>query len=66
VGGVVLFCTTCLGLKPKDLKNPEFWAEITNPKWRRQAASMTDHFFNLRIRRDDIWHREEMVAQQVG
>jgi hypothetical protein len=30
--GVVLFCATCLGLKPKDLKNPEFWAEITNPK----------------------------------
>ena len=65
-GGVVLVCSACLNLKPEDLKNPEFWDEITNPKWRRQAASATDDFFDLRIPRNDIWHREEKVPAHAA
>jgi hypothetical protein len=65
-GGVVLFCAACLNLKPEDLKNPEFWQEITNPQRRRHAASTPDDFFDLRIPRNDIWHREEKVAQKTA
>jgi hypothetical protein len=60
-GGSVLLCATCLGLTPEDLQNPAFWQEITKPR-QRQAASSTADFFDLRIPRNAIWHREEKVA----
>jgi hypothetical protein len=65
-GGVVLFCAACLNLKPEDLKNPEFWHEITNPQRRRHAASTPDDFCDLRIPRNSVWHREEKVGQKAG
>jgi hypothetical protein len=61
-GGVVLFCAACWNLKPADLKNPAFWDELTNPR-RRPAAAPND-FFDLRIPRNSIWHREETLVQQ--
>jgi hypothetical protein len=64
--GLVLLCAACLNLKPEDLKNPEFWQEITKPKRRRQAASAPDDFFDLRIPRNAIWHREEKVAAHAA
>jgi hypothetical protein len=64
-GGSVLFCASCLGLKPEDLKNPAFWHEITKPQRRRHAASATDDFFDLRIPRNSVWHREEKVGQKA-
>jgi hypothetical protein len=65
-GGSVLFCAACLGLKPEDLKNPEFWHEITKPQRRRWAASSTDDFFDLRIPHNSVWHREEKVGQKAA
>jgi hypothetical protein len=66
VGGTILFCAACLNLKPEDLKNPEFWQEITNPQKRRRAASASDDYFDLRMPRTAIWHREEKVAAHAA
>jgi hypothetical protein len=65
-GGTILFCAGCLNLKPEDLKNPEFWQEIIKPRRRRQATSSPDDFFDLRIPRNAIWHREEKVAAHAA
>jgi hypothetical protein len=64
-GGAVLFCAACLGLKPEDLKNPELWQEITNPRHRRRAVAAADDFIDLRIPRTAVWHREEKVAAEA-
>jgi hypothetical protein len=64
LGGAILFCAACLNLKPEDLNNPALWHELTKPT-RRQAASATNEFFDLRITRNDIWHREEKIADKV-
>jgi hypothetical protein len=66
VGGTILFCAACLNLKPEDLKNPEFWHDITIPKRRRRFASATDDFFDLRIPRNAVWHREEKVELKTA
>jgi hypothetical protein len=58
--GSILFCTTCLGLKPQDLNNPAFWQEITNPRGRTAAAAAD--FVALRIPRDQVWHRQMTVS----
>ena len=66
-GGTVLFCATCLNLKPEDLKNPAFWQEITKPRQRRRrAAAASNDYIDLRIPRDAIWHREEKVIAHAA
>jgi hypothetical protein len=66
VGGTILFCAACLNLKPEDLKNPAFWQEITKPQRGRRAAAASNDYFDLRIPRNDIWHREEKVPAHAA
>jgi hypothetical protein len=60
--GVILFCAACLNLKPEDLRNPAFWQEITMPQQRRRIAAAPAGFFDLRIPRDKVWHRQMTVS----
>jgi hypothetical protein len=66
-GSVIpLFCATCDRLMIEELKNPEFWQEIITPRRRRKAAAATNDFFDLRIPRNSVWHREEKVAARAA
>jgi hypothetical protein len=55
VGCTPLFCLDCFGLQLKDLKNPDFWRDMTKPR----IHSSDD--FVLPVPRNNVWHRQVQV-----
>jgi hypothetical protein len=61
IGCTPLFCLDCSGLKLKDLKNPEFWRDMTKPLRSSYPFARTDKQV-LAIPRHVVWHQQEVVS----
>jgi hypothetical protein len=61
-GASTLFCGACFGYQPDDLKNPEFWQDLTKPRMRSYLPPATNDDIVLAIPRSAVWHRQEVVS----